>query len=170
MLPTKILHITPERCTGCLRCELACSQQQTSGLMQPAKSVIRVSPLEAHTSYSPYTCFQCAEAWCMTACPVDAISIADTGAKVVSWERCTGCKLCTIACPYGTIFLDLDAHKAFKCNYCGGDPACARACPTAAIEWIEAETQDWQGPFAAERAQRDLAAAIGNGQHAIGVR
>jgi Fe-S-cluster-containing hydrogenase component 2 len=98
-----------------------------------------------------------------------AISIAPTGAKVVSWERCTGCKLCTIACPYGTIFLDLDAHKAFKCNYCGGDPACARACPTAAIEWIEAETQDWQGPFAAERAQRDLLQAIGNGQQATGV-
>ncbi|HEY8695767.1 MAG TPA: (Fe-S)-binding protein, partial [Chloroflexota bacterium] len=89
---TKVLHITPERCTGCLRCELACSQMQTGGSFQPAKSVIRVAPLEAHTSYAPYTCFQCAEAWCLTACPVDAISIAPTGAKVVSWDRCTGCR------------------------------------------------------------------------------
>ncbi len=157
----KVLKITPDRCTGCLRCEIACSYMQT-GEYQPAKSVIRVAPLELHTSYSPYTCFQCAEAWCMTACPVDAITIdRATGAKVVLGPRCTGCKLCTIACPYGTMFLNLDTHKAFKCNLCSGDPACARACPTAAIEWVEAETQDWQGGFAAERATRDLRTLAG---------
>ena len=155
---TKVLQITPERCTGCLRCELACSEMQT-GMFQPAKSVIRVAPLEAHTSYAPYTCFQCAEAWCMAACPVDAITIAPTTeAKVVIDDRCTGCKLCTIACPYGTMFLDLDRHKAFKCNLCNGDPACAHACPVDAIEWVEAPVADWLGQFAAERAIRDLQA------------
>jgi Fe-S-cluster-containing hydrogenase component 2 len=158
----KVLRITPERCTGCLRCELACSEMQT-GTFQPAKSVIRVAPLELHTSYAPYTCFQCAEAWCLTACPVDAITIdVATGAKVVMHDRCTGCKLCTIACPYGTIFMDLDAHKAFKCNLCGGDPACARACPVSAIEWTEARVEDWLGGFADERAQRDLLAVSGS--------
>jgi len=60
-----VLRITPEKCTGCLRCELACSYMQT-GTYQPAKSVIRVSPFEGHTSYAPYTCVQCAEGWCMT--------------------------------------------------------------------------------------------------------
>src|SRR3989442_10561182 len=34
---------------SCLRCELACSYMQT-GTFQPAKSVIRVSPFEGHTS------------------------------------------------------------------------------------------------------------------------
>jgi carbon-monoxide dehydrogenase iron sulfur subunit len=158
---TKVLHITPDRCTGCLRCELACSEMQT-GTFQPAKSVIRVAPLEAHTSYAPYTCFQCTEAWCMAACPVDAITIAaTTEAKVVIDDRCTGCKLCTIACPYGTMFLDLDRHKAFKCNLCGGDPACAKACPTQAIEWTEGPVQDWLGAFAQERAARDLLTIAG---------
>lgn len=157
----KILQITPDRCTGCLRCELACSEMQT-GSFQPAKSVIRVAPLELQTSYSPYTCFQCAEAWCMSACPVDAITLSpETGAKIVIDNRCTGCKLCTIACPYGTMFMNLDTHKAFKCNLCGGDPACAKACPTDAIEWVETEVQDWQGDFAAERARRDLATVSG---------
>jgi anaerobic carbon-monoxide dehydrogenase iron sulfur subunit len=158
---TKVLHITADRCTGCLRCELACSEMQT-GTFQPAKSVIRVAPLEAHTSYAPYTCFQCAEAWCMAACPVDAITIAaDTEAKVVIDDRCTGCKLCTIACPYGTMFLDLDRHKAFKCNLCGGDPACAKACPTQAIEWTDGPVQDWLGAFAEERGARDLLTIAG---------
>src|SRR3989475_2397209 len=62
----KVLKITPERCTGCLRCEIACSYMQV-GAVQPAKSVIPVSPFEGHTSYAPYTCTQCAEGWCMTA-------------------------------------------------------------------------------------------------------
>ena len=111
----KVLKIVPESCTGCMRCEMACSYMQT-GTYQPSKSVIRVSPFERHTSYSPYTCFQCEEAWCLAACPVEAITISPAGAKVVLDDQCVGCKLCTIACPYGTIFYDVDTQKAFKCN------------------------------------------------------
>jgi len=152
----KVLKIVPEKCTGCLRCELACSYMQT-GTFQPAKSVIRVSPYEGHTSYAPYTCTQCVEGWCMTACPVGAITITPVGAKDVVDDRCVGCKLCTIACPYGTIFYDPDTRKAFKCNLCGGAPACAEACPTAAIVYEAVETCDWLGEFANERSMRLLA-------------
>ena len=148
---SKVLKLVPESCTGCMRCEIACSFMQT-GTYQPSKSVIRVSPFEKHTSYSPYTCFQCEEAWCLAACPVEAITISPAGAKVVIDDQCVGCKLCTIACPYGTIFYDVDTHKAFKCNLCGGSPACADACPTQAIQWTEGVPQDWQGDFAAERS------------------
>ena len=77
-----------------------------TGTYQPSKSVIRVSPFEGHTSYAPYTCTQCDEGWCMTACPVGAITITPAGAKDVVDDQCVGCKLCTIACPYGTMFYD----------------------------------------------------------------
>ena len=152
----KVLRITPQRCTGCMRCEIACSYEQ-SGVFQPAKSVIRISPFEAHTSYAPYTCTQCDEAWCMVACPVNAITISPVGAKVILNDLCVGCKLCTIACPYGTMFYDPDTAKATKCNLCGGAPSCAAACPTQAIEYVEAESADWLGTFAAERAETQLA-------------
>jgi carbon-monoxide dehydrogenase iron sulfur subunit len=137
----RVLALHPDRCTGCLRCELACSYMQT-GTYQPSKSVIRVSPFEGYTSYAPYTCTQCAEGWCMTACPVGAITINAAGAKDVLDDKCVGCKLCTIACPYGTMF---------------GAPACAEACPTQAITFIEGETADWIGDFAAARTSRVLA-------------
>jgi Fe-S-cluster-containing hydrogenase component 2 len=152
----KVLRITPQRCTGCMRCEIACSYEQ-SGMFQPAKSVIRISPFEAHTSYAPYTCTQCDEAWCMVACPVNAITISPVGAKVILNDLCVGCKLCTIACPYGTMFYDPDTTKATKCNLCGGAPACVSACPTQAIEYVDAESADWLGSFAAERAETQLA-------------
>ena len=160
----KVLKIIPEQCTGCMRCELACSYMQ-SGTFQPAKSVIRVAPLEAHTSYAPFTCLQCAEGWCMTACPVDAITISPVDAKIVLDDQCVGCKLCTIACPYGTMFYDRDTGKATKCDLCSGDPACAEACPTQAIQWVEGEPVDWLGDFAASRTGMDLEgrAATGGG-------
>jgi len=83
----KALKIVPELCTGCMRCELACSYEQT-GTFQPSKSVIRVSAFENHTSYAPYTCLQCDEGWCMTACPVEAILISPAGAKDVVDDIC----------------------------------------------------------------------------------
>ena len=96
----------------------------------------------------------------MTACPVDAIGIAATGAKVVSADQCVGCKLCTIACPYGTMFLLPEAKKAIKCNLCHGNPACVQACPTGAIEYVETPAGDWLGEFAAKRAAQDMTGRI----------
>lgn len=144
----KSLRIIPEKCTGCMQCELACSWVQT-GTFQPSRSLIRVNIFDEQASYAPYTCFQCNEAWCMNACPVNAIHIdAKTDAKVVLDASCVGCGLCTIACPFGTIFYNPDTSKAFKCDLCGGDPACATACPTGAIEFVDSEAADWLGSWA----------------------
>ena len=91
----------------------------------------------------PYTCTQCSEAWCLQACPVDAIRVdSATGAKVVLEDTCVGCKVCTISCPFGTINYVQDTGKVQKCDLCGGDPACASACPTGAIAYVDA---DWTG-------------------------
>src|SRR4029077_2449800 len=92
----RTLKIIPDRCTGCMQCELACSWVQT-GTFQPSRSVIRVNVFDEEASYAPYTCLQCDEAWCMMACPVNAIAIDPaTGAKVVLEDVCVGCHLCTI--------------------------------------------------------------------------
>jgi carbon-monoxide dehydrogenase iron sulfur subunit len=141
------LRIDPALCTGCKQCELACSWVQV-GAFQPAKSLIRVHIFDEQASYAPYTCFQCDEAWCMQACPVNAIDVDEaTGAKVVLDEVCVGCKLCVIACPFGTMFYDKQSDAAVKCDLCAGDPACAHACPTDAIASAEVDPGAWLVDF-----------------------
>ena len=133
------LHISAEKCTGCLQCEMACSYEN-EGVFNPAKSRIKVFTFHEEGRFVPYTCTQCAEAWCMQACPVEAIVInATTGAKDVLEDVCVGCKVCTIACPFGTVNYNQDTGKVIKCDLCGGEPACAAACPTAAITYIDSD-------------------------------
>ena len=136
------LLINPEKCTGCLQCEMACSYENHQ-VFNIAKSRIKVFNFEEAGRKVPYTCTQCAEAWCMHACPVEAIVIdAATGAKMIKDDVCVGCKVCTIACPFGTVNYVQDTGKVQKCDLCGGDPACATACPTEAITYVDA---NWTG-------------------------
>jgi len=138
----KSLIIDAEKCTSCLQCEMACSYEHT-GAFNPARSRIKVFELEHGKRSIPYTCTQCAEAWCQKACPTNALSRnADTGAVEVANSKCVGCKVCTIACPFGTINFDQNIGKVVKCNLCSGDPKCAEVCPTDAITFGDA---NWTG-------------------------
>ena len=126
----KSLHIDPTSARA------VCSARwraptRTTAVFNPAKSRIKVFDFHHEGRKVPYTCTQCDEAWCMHACPVDAIQRdAATGAKIVLEATCVGCKVCTIACPFGTINYVPDTGKVQKCDLCGGAPACAKACPT----------------------------------------
>ena len=138
----KSLNIDPEKCTGCLQCEMACSYEN-EGVFNTSKSRIKVFNFHEEGRNVPYTCTQCAEAWCLQACPVDAIKLDHSnGSKVVLDDVCVGCKVCTIACPFGTINYNTDTGKVMKCDLCGGDPECATACPTGAITYVDA---NWTG-------------------------
>lgn len=154
----KSLLIDPEKCTGCVQCEMACSYEN-EGIFNPSKSRIRVFTFHDEGRFVPYTCTQCAEAWCQQACPVDAIVInAVTGSKDIVNDRCVGCKVCTIACPFGTVNYNASSGKVIKCDLCGGDPACAAACPTDAITYVDAE-QTGYDKMRAWAAQTDNAAS-----------
>jgi len=65
------LHIDPQKCTGCLQCEMACSMAN-EGAFNPSKSRIKVFNFHEEGRFVPYTCTQCDEAWCLHACPVEA--------------------------------------------------------------------------------------------------
>ncbi|VFN03418.1 MAG: Fe-S-cluster-containing hydrogenase component 2 [Candidatus Kentron sp. G] len=138
----RFLHIQPQKCTGCLQCEMACSLDN-EGVFNPAKSRIKVFVFHNEGQFAPFTCTQCNDAWCMNVCPAGAIQVdRNTGAKVVINAQCVGCKVCTIACPFGTINYNRDTGKVIKCDLCGGEPECVKACPTGAIGYIDS---DWTG-------------------------
>lgn len=146
------LQIEPEKCTGCLQCEMACSYIET-GVFNPAKSRIKIFAFHEEGRFVPYTCTQCTEAWCLHACPVEAIVINETtGAKIVKEDICVGCKVCTIACPFGTINYDVKKKVVHKCDLCSGDPECAKACPTGAITYVDSD-QGGLGRMRAHAAQ-----------------
>jgi len=47
-------------------------------------------------------CRQCKEAFCIDACPKEALERLDSGV-VKRWNmRCVGCKSCALACPFGS--------------------------------------------------------------------
>jgi Fe-S-cluster-containing hydrogenase component 2 len=121
---------------------MACAYQHHK-TFNTGRSRIKVFSFEREGRKVPYTCTQCDEAWCLHACPVEAIvRDARTGAKVVLEDRCVGCKVCTIACPFGTVNYIALTGKVQKCDLCEGEPACAKACPTGAITYVDA---DWTG-------------------------
>ena len=134
------LNFIIEKCTGCHQCEMVCSGVK-EGIFSPDRSRIRIHALTDPSANIPYACFQCAEAWCMNSCPVQAISLdKSTGAKVLDDSICVVCKLCTIACPYGTVVYQQSSGKVVKCDLCHGyenGPACVGACPTNAIVILE---------------------------------
>ena len=135
----KSLLIDAGKCTGCLQCEMACSYEH-EGVFNPARSRIKVFTFHQEGRFVPYTCTQCADAWCMAACPVDALyRNAATGAVELREAACVGCKVCTIACPFGTVNYVHETGKVAKCDLCGGDPKCVSACPTEAIAYVDAD-------------------------------
>ena len=101
----KVLHINADKCTGCMQCEMACSFENY-GTYATAKSRIKVFDFHHTGKKVPYTCTQCDEAWCLHACPVEAITVDDTG-KVQKCDLCGGEPACAEACPTGAItFID----------------------------------------------------------------
>lgn len=134
---SKTLNVYPDKCTSCRLCELACSYKKT-GEFSPIYSRIEVNLFHEEAFYIPITCTQCAEAWCLHACPSRALYLDPEKAVVqINEERCVGCRICILACPFGVITYDAVTGKVVKCDYCDGDPECVKFCPTGALAYEE---------------------------------
>jgi Fe-S-cluster-containing dehydrogenase component len=151
-----VLLAEPSRCSGCRRCELACTEFN-DGKSHPVISRIKVyrnynfGPQGVQHGYYnsrggkmgnmrviQETCKQCPHPVpCADVCPRGAIEASpETKARVVNADKCVGCKICIAACPWAMIAYDPDTKKATKCFLCDGHPECAAACPNGAIRYI----------------------------------
>lgn len=129
------LIFTPDLCTGCRACELACSFI-SEGIFAPAKSRIRVVRMDEDGIDIPIGCLHCEDAPCIMVCPVKAIKRhTETQAVVIDQDICIGCKECIIVCPFGAIQYDETKRLIYKCDLCQGEPECVKWCYTGAIQY-----------------------------------
>ena len=126
-----MLQIDLNKCTGCKRCEAACSFFHT-GRINNHLSRIHVLNLYEVGIDGPVACVQCVERYCMK-CPVKAMTIGPQGQVIVSPTICTLCGACEINCPIGAI--EQFEEIVYVCDLCGGAPKCVEACTEGAIVW-----------------------------------
>lgn len=145
----KVLVADFQKCTGCRTCEMVCSLSHVREC-NPAKSAVQIVKWEADGIDVPIICQQCEEPACMGICPVHAIKRdSATGAMLIDYDTCIGCRMCMVACPFGAIAYDADRRKPIKCDLCSGDPKCVKFCEPQALSF--------RSPVEAEYARKRLA-------------
>lgn len=135
-----MICVDPVKCSGCGRCEMACSFGRIKAYSRAA-SVIKLARDEHVGLDFPVTCIGCYR--CVAACHNDALSITDKGLIKLDREKCNPrtwakaqgvkvsdkvrCGECEEACPVGV--LEFDDYPAF-CTNCG---RCIEACNEGAL-------------------------------------
>ncbi len=133
----KVLVFEPERCIGCRLCEGWCSITH-DGVVNPARSRIRIIRNHAKQVDVAIYCHQCDNAPCIAACSFDALTRDEkTGAILVDSEKCAGCRACIHACPYAAPSMHPTEEFVLICDLCEGNPQCVLHCPEGAIQYLE---------------------------------
>ncbi len=95
-------------------------------------------------------CRQCKDAFCVIACPKEALERLESG-LIKRWNmRCVGCKSCVLACPFGTIFPEVINYVTAKCDHCLNQlkddpdyvPLCAKTAPPGTFAMKDIEKED----------------------------
>jgi carbon-monoxide dehydrogenase iron sulfur subunit len=155
----KTVFVNPERCIGCLQCELACAVEHSASKDEkiaflerpmPRKRVhVQAGPVP--TFAFPNRCRHCDPAPCLQVCPTGAIlRDADHALILVDGSKCIGCAMCAVICPFDVITFHPmadgptpDVAIAVKCDGCvdrvsrGQTPACVEVCKVDALVFGE---------------------------------
>ncbi len=134
------------RCTGCRKCEEACSDINH---LQPPDQPFNVSSIifdrkrqpdeKAYTVVNRYfpgkldnhdqpvpvfvkvQCMHCQDPACVSACIVGALTKKENGAVHYDAAKCIGCRYCMVACPFeipAYEYLDPITPEIKKCTFC----------------------------------------------------
>ncbi|HKD99528.1 MAG TPA: 4Fe-4S dicluster domain-containing protein [Planctomycetota bacterium] len=134
--------IDQRKCIGCHACTTACKAENdvpVGSFRTWVKYVERGTFPAVRRHFAVLRCNHCANAPCVTICPVNALEKRADGIVDLDRDACIGCKGCMQACPYDAIYLNEDSGAAEKCHFCahrverGLEPACVVVCPERAI-------------------------------------
>jgi Fe-S-cluster-containing hydrogenase component 2 len=130
LMNNETAHLDPrdyENCSGCHRCEIACSLHHEKWIWPEASRIRVFRPFPGIEI--PHLCAQCDDYPCVMHCPTNALSVnKETTAVIVDQQRCIGCGNCIDACPGRVPKLHPNTGKALICDLCDGDPKCVQAC------------------------------------------
>ncbi len=95
-------------------------------------------------------CRRCPEAFCVAACPREALERQERGTVKRYNLRCVGCKSCVLACPFGTLHPEIINYVTAKCDLCLAPlsenpeyvPACVQSAPAGTFRMVELPADD----------------------------
>ena len=138
--------ITPDKCSGCRLCEIACSLEH-EGVIWPEASRIRIYELLPGVNV-PHTCVQCPDYPCVESCNFDALSVDEvTGAVLVKEDNCTECGACVLACPGNIPRIPAGKGSVVICDLCGGEPKCVEVCHEAGHDALTLVKGDYRSIY-----------------------
>ncbi len=130
----KILAHKQEICTGCRKCEEACSQFYFKRNDRNYSS-IRITNND--NTFHATKCTQCGE--CINMCTANAIYRDRLGVVRIDKKKCVGCLGCVGFCTELSMFYADDLPVPFKCVACG---VCVKACPEGALEILVSQVKE----------------------------
>lgn len=141
-----IITTNPQRCIACHACEIACKSEKKIPLEASLGKMVVLGPKMVNgkpkmtSLFVP--CFHCEKAWCIEACPTEAIRRREKDGLIYIIESlCVGCKACITACPWRIPQWNPETGKVIKCDLCmdqideNRQPICVSVCPTNALEF-----------------------------------
>jgi len=157
MRNNKFIYADPDKCIGCINCELACAASHMNinvdeaydMMLRGEKLYSRNKVVKIDGKTAPMQCMQCPDAPCLEACPIDIIKFEANMVRYYE-DSCIGCESCSMVCPYGAVVMapntkadaPISQMVALTCDLCGGEngkQACINICPTDAISLIDYE-------------------------------
>jgi len=129
-LSRKIQLDKTQECNNCGLCIDACKKTNKED------AVIFISAIE--DKFIPLACLECANAFCVKACPTTALQKdRDSNLVLLNKEECLQCGFCVLACPFGLMGEDKRGFP-LKCDGCPEyeKAPCVLACPLSCLEEI----------------------------------